>query len=95
MSLVKAEDHGLGDEVIETCVYCTNEDGTVKSATEIFNGGVDFFVQSAGVERDFAERIVRKNMVENCPYWQERDEEILKGEKATNEEFAEVMAGIS
>jgi len=38
MPLEKPEDFGCQNESSDTCVYCTNEDGTIKSCIEIFDG---------------------------------------------------------
>ncbi len=88
--LLKKEDFANGDESSKFCLHCVNEDGNVKTCEEIFNGGVDFFIQVAKVYRNFAEKIVRKNMSQ-LPYWQDKDCDVLKGEKATDEEFQEVL----
>ncbi|MEI8092486.1 MAG: hypothetical protein WCG98_10445, partial [bacterium] len=70
---------------VKTCVYCTNENGSVKSCEEIFEGGVAFFMQSTGAGRVLAEKLVRKNML-RLPY-----RKVLDGEVASDEEFEEVM----
>ena len=90
MPLTKKEDFAGGDENSNFCLYCTNEDGSVKSCEEIFEGGVQFFLGQIGGDRKMAEKITRKNMNKQ-PYWEGKDCEILKGETATDEEFAEVM----
>lgn len=90
MPLVKKEDFAGGDENSEVCLHCVNPDGSVKSCEEIFNGGIEFFIQTLGEDRNLAEKITRKNMT-RLPYWQDKDCEILKGEIATDEEFNSVM----
>jgi len=90
MPLTKKEDFAGGDENANFCCYCVNEDGSVKSCDEIFEGGVQFFISQIGGDREMAEKITRKNM-NGLPYWQDKDCEILKGEMATDEEFAEVL----
>ena len=90
MPLEKKEDFALGDENSRFCLYCVNQDGSVKSCQEIFAGGVDFFLQSLGGDKNMAEKITRKNMSQ-LPYWQERDCEVLRGKMATDEEFSAVM----
>ena len=73
------------------CIHCANEDGGVKTGKEIFEGGVEFFTGAVpGMEREMAEKITRKNM-NSLPYWQGKNEECLKGEEATDEEFQEAM----
>ena len=90
MPLEKPEDHALGDEKSPFCLYCVDEKGNVKTCEEIFEGGVEFFMGVFQGTRDQAEKLVRKNM-QFLPYWQDKDEEILHGEIATDEEFAELM----
>ncbi|MFA5184753.1 MAG: zinc ribbon domain-containing protein [Patescibacteria group bacterium] len=90
MPLEKKEDFALGDEKSEFCAYCVNPDGSLKSGEEIFQGGVNFFLGALGGEKNFAEKITRKNMSQ-LPYWQEHSCESLKGEVATDEEFQAAM----
>lgn len=90
MPLSKKEDFALGDENSQFCLYCVNPDGSVKSCEEIFEGGVQFFMSKLGSDRKLAEKINRKNMNMQS-YWQGKDCAILKGEMATDEEFAEMM----
>lgn len=90
MPLGKKEDFAGGDENARFCLYCVNADGSVKSCEDIFEGGVQFFMSQIGDDRQMAEKITRKNM-NQLPYWQLKDCEILKGEAATDEEFAEAM----
>lgn len=90
MPLEKKEDFASGDEKSEFCLYCVNEDGSIKSCEDIFNGGVDFFLKNLGGNRELAEKITRKNMSQ-LPYWQNKGCKILEGEKATDEEFAAVL----
>ncbi|MFA4930897.1 MAG: zinc ribbon domain-containing protein [Patescibacteria group bacterium] len=90
MPMTKPEDYALGDTASQFCLYCTNADGSVKTATEIFEGGVQFFMKHVGDDRSLAERINRKNMNMQS-YWQGKNEPILQGPEATDEEFAAVM----
>jgi len=90
MPLNKKEDFAGGDENSKFCLYCVNADGSVKTCEEIFEGGVKFFMSQIGGDRGLAERITRKNM-NMQPYWQDKNCQILKGEMATDEEFAEAM----
>ncbi|HPN96809.1 MAG TPA: zinc ribbon domain-containing protein [Candidatus Moranbacteria bacterium] len=94
MPLIKKEDFAGGDENSNFCAYCVNADGSVKSCEEIFEGGVQFFISQIGNDRKLAEKITRKNM-NGQPYWQGKDCPILKGETATDEEFAEVLKNLS
>ncbi len=90
MPLTKKEDFAKSDENSNFCLYCVNTEGNVKTCEEIFEGGVQFFVSQIGGERKMAEKITRKNMI-GLSYWKDKDCPILKGEMATEEEFAEVM----
>jgi hypothetical protein len=93
MPLTKKEDFAGGDENSDFCLYCANADGSVKSCEEIFEGGVQYFMGQIGGNREMAEKITRKNMG-GLPYWQGKDCEVLKGEAATDEEFAEALKNI-
>jgi len=90
MPLEKPEDFVQGDENSEFCQYCVKEDGTVKSCTDIFEGGVEFFLSTLGDDRGLAERLCRKNM-NRLPYWQDEACECLQGAVASDEEFAAAM----
>jgi hypothetical protein len=90
MPLTKPEDFAQGDESSDFCLYCVNQDGTVRTCEEIFEGGVNFFLKTLGDDRAMAEKICRKNM-QNLPYWQGKDCACLQGEAATDEEFSAAM----
>lgn len=90
MPLINKEDFSQGNENAEFCAYCTDENGNVKSCEDIFEGGVNFFLQAIGGEREVAEKITRKNMSQ-LPYWHDKGCAILEGEMATDEEFQSVM----
>jgi hypothetical protein len=85
--LRKEEDiHGQIDEG-PLCEWCITPDGSVKNCEVIFESVVKFFNESVpDTDREFAERITRKNM-NNLPYWKGKDIECLKGDEATDEEF--------
>jgi len=88
MPMAKPEDFWNANTSAKTCIYCTNENGSVKSCEEIFEWWVQFFISSTGADRALAEKLVRKNML-RLPYWK-----VLSGEVATDEEFEEVMKGL-
>jgi len=94
MPLTKKEDFSLGDENSQFCLYCTDAEGKVKTCEEIFEGGVQYFMSQIGDDRKLAERITRKNMSQ-LPYWQDKNCEILKGEMATDEEFAKALNSLN
>ena len=88
------EAHGLGTETEDgrVCQYCLGEDGHPKTCEEVFESGVAFFLTVEGVtDRDFAERLTRKNM-SMLEYWDKHGTECLKGEQASHKEFFEVIA---
>ena len=86
-----ANDIGMETAEGPVCKF-DSENGEVKSASEIFKGGVAFFAEAAvGGDLELAERLTRKNM-KNLPYWQTRPFEELNGPEATDEEFAAAMA---
>ena len=90
MPLVKKEDFSQGNENSEFCLHCTNENGEVLSCEEIFNGGVKFFLEFLGEDKELAQKVTRKNMSQ-LSYWQDKNCKELEGEKATDEEFQAVM----
>lgn len=94
MPLLKKEDFAKGDENSDFCLYCVNADGSVKTCEEIFEGGVGYFMSQMEGDREMAEKITRKNM-NGQPYWKGKDCEVLKGEMATDEEFAEALKKLS
>lgn len=74
------------------CIHCVNADKEVKPCEEIFEGGVQFFMSlDSSVTRNFAEKLVRKNM-RQLSYWQNRVDLCLSGETATDEEFQSILS---
>jgi hypothetical protein len=93
MPFVGPHENEIGLETPEgpVCIHDV-QDGTIKSAEDIFTGGVEFFMTSvAGDDRGLAERLTRKNM-KALPYWQSRPFAELEGPVATDEEFGAAMA---
>ena len=92
MPITNPEELGATVGENKFCIHCVNADGSVKSCSEIFEGGVNFFLTSfPEYDRTQAERLTRKNMC-NLSYWQDKDCDCLKGEQATDEEFQELMS---
>jgi len=90
------DDANIGAKTREgtVCKFCVDSAGNIKACEEIFEGGVQFFINTiSDTNRDLAERITRKNMLK-LPYWQNRDCECLKGTVATDEEFQIALAKI-
>jgi hypothetical protein len=86
-----ANDIGMETPDGPVCKY-DSEGGKIKSAEEIFAGGVQFFAGAAtGGDRDLAARLTRKNM-HSLPYWQQHPSDVPGGEEATDEEFQTAMA---
>ena len=90
MPMNKVEDFGNHNINSESCIYCTNSDGSIKSCEEIFDEGVEFFVERTWANNILAEKIVRKNM-RQLPHRQWEKHEILNGPIATDDEFAELL----
>lgn len=90
MPLVKKEDYAMNDKSSNFCIHCVNGEGKVKSAEEIFKGGVEFFLSKVGDDKVLAERLTRKNM-KGLSYWDDKAGEVLEGDIATDEEFNEVL----
>ncbi|MEI6221652.1 MAG: zinc ribbon domain-containing protein [bacterium] len=90
MPMEKPADFGNGNLKTKTCVYCTKPDGSLKPCAEIFEGGVQFFMNATGSSRDLAERLTRKNMLAQHA-WNGKNEACLAGTLASDEEFQEAM----
>lgn len=78
-----------GDDVF--CIYCVDEHQNVKSCEDIFEGGVQYFVNEENVPRAYAEKLTRKNM-SMLPHWKGDPSPCLKGEMLTDEEFQSFFA---
>lgn len=86
-----ANDIGLETAEGPVCKF-DSENGQIKSGQEIFEGGVQFFMQEAtSGNRPLAEKLTRKNM-NYLPYWKSHPFAGLEGEHATDQEFGEAMA---
>ncbi len=86
-----AEDIGLETADGLVCKF-DSADGKIKSGEDIFEGGVQFFLNAvANGDRDLAERLTRKNM-NHLPYWQVHPFEALNGVEATDQEFSDAMS---
>jgi len=90
------EVHGLGTETADgsVCQNCLGEDGAVRPCEEVFESGVNFFESLECVnDRDFAERLTRKNM-KSLDYWKAHPHDCLEGVEASQEEFMEVISSL-
>ena len=63
MPLEKPEDCAGGNLDAISCIYCTGDDGNVLPCEEIFEGGVGFFMDTAKVNREEAEKHYKKSSV--------------------------------
>lgn len=89
-----ADDVGLETPEGAACKFDV-ENGAIKSPTDIYMGGVEFFAHAAADDdRDLAARLTRKNM-RSLPYWQARPFPELDGPEATDEEFGAAMAKLA
>lgn len=68
------------------CLYCVNENNEVRLCEDIFEGGVQYFMNEEHFARDFAEKVVRKNM-NMLPYWKNNSAACLQDEMLSDEEF--------
>lgn len=71
MPMKAVEDFGGKDENNKYCVYCTEEDGTLKAIEIKFEEMVQFVVARMNVERSVAEGITKETMSKQ-PAWQDR-----------------------
>jgi hypothetical protein len=90
MPLENKEDIASETEKGPLCRFCIDSEGNPKSCKEVFEGGVQFFMKSANIDRNLAERVTRKNMNQQ-PLWKGKEKECLKGEQATDEEFKNTL----
>ncbi len=93
MPLEGAHANDIGLELPEgpVCKF-DSENGQVKSAEDIFEGGIVFFAGAAtDGDRDLAARLTRKNM-KALAYWHAHPSPILEGPEATDAEFGVAMS---
>lgn len=90
VSMNNVEDFANHDVMSEYCINCMNHDGSIQSCEEIFERGVGFFMAQTWANSILAEKIVRKNM-RKLQHRQGKDEEVLDGLVATDDEFAELL----
>lgn len=86
-----AGDIGLETDEGTVCRFDVKA-GVIKSPQDIFQGGVQFFLDAvADGDQALAERLTRKNM-KSLDYWKQRPFGELDGPQATEEEFGAAMA---
>ena len=86
-----ANDIGLETAEGPVCKF-DSQDGKIKNAEDIFEGGIQFFMfKATDGDRDLAERLTRKNM-KSLTHWQKNPFALLDGPEATDAEFGAAMA---
>ncbi|MBA7561763.1 hypothetical protein ES708_03405 [subsurface metagenome] len=68
MPMTKPEDFGGGNPANLYCVHCSKPDGNLKSYDEVFEGMVNFMMQSQKVDRKTAESAAKEYM-SRMPAW--------------------------
>jgi uncharacterized glyoxalase superfamily protein PhnB len=68
MPMTKADDFGGGNPENLYCVYCSNQDGSLKSREEVFEGMVNLMMTSQKMDRETAESAVKERM-SKMPAW--------------------------
>lgn len=77
-----------GDDIF--CIYCVDENKNVKSCEVIFEGGVQYFMNEQKYTRDYAEKVIRKNMT-MLAYWKNDTSPCLQGDMLTDKEFQDLF----
>lgn len=90
MPLEKLEFIALHKGNDDFCIYCVDDNKEVKSCDVIFEGGVQYFISEENYPREYAEKVVRKNMT-MLPYWKNNPYPCLKGDMLTDEEFKKLF----
>lgn len=90
MPLEKEEFIALHNTDGDFCIYCVDDQKQVKSCEDIFKGGVQYFINEENFSKEYAEKVVRKNMT-LLPYWKNNPSACLKGEMLSDEEFKKLF----
>lgn len=77
---------GLSANGNDFCIYCVDDNKEVKSCEDVFNGGVQYFVNDLRLSAEEAEKLTRKTM-SMLPYWQDNTAECLKGEMLSDDDY--------
>lgn len=70
MPMTKPEEYGGGREDNKYCVYCTDDEGNLKSREDVREGMVQFFMKSTGKSKEEAEKEVDERM-KQMPAWKD------------------------
>ncbi len=71
MPMTKAEDHALGDETKDYCLYCARPDGSMRDYDEALVGMTQFIVKSQGLDEGVAREAAAAQMA-TLPAWKDR-----------------------
>jgi hypothetical protein len=71
MPMHKPSEHGGGFEQNPYCIFCTDEDGNLKSYKEIFGGMVENFFIPQGLSKKEAEAAAQ-DLMSKMPAWKNR-----------------------
>ena len=66
--MAKPEDFGAGKTENDSCVYCSNPDGSLKPHNEVRKGMIQFWMQREKINRAAAEKNVDEYMAK-MPAW--------------------------
>lgn len=91
MPLLTAQDYGNTD--LWVCLYCVDKNWNIKSAEEIFDWWVLFFMSSTWCTKEESEKVVRKNM-NSLEFWKKNNSKVLDWLQATDEEFNNALRNI-
>ena len=73
MPMTKPEDFALGDESLDYCLYCANEDGSMHSFDQKKQSLTEFIVKTQGLDPAVAESAAL-SMMKKLPAWQGLDD---------------------
>ena len=62
MPMNKKSDFAMGDESKDYCVYCSKEDGSMKSFDEAVEGMTEYMSESEKIDKNFARKKVLEYM---------------------------------
>jgi len=70
MPMRRPREHGGGNEQNPFCIFCTDEDGNLKSFKEIYEGMVGNFFMPQGMSRKEAEKATA-DLMSKMPAWKD------------------------
>ncbi len=69
MPLISPADCALGDTKQRYCIYCTNENGHLKSYDEVLHGMAAYLMHSQAIDHMAAEKMAH-HVLSSMPAWQ-------------------------